>query len=57
MWYYFIDSEIYFQGKQQPPRKVEIFSIYDISNDKICCRDADGDVYELNKNEIIMEKD
>ena len=56
MKYYFIDNEIYFQGKKQPSRKVEIFSLYDMGNDKICCRDIDGNSYILDKKEIIVEK-
>lgn len=54
--YYFMDTEIYFQGKRQELRKVEVFSIYELGDGKVNCRDEDGNVYILDRSRIFSEK-
>ena len=50
---YFIDDNIWYQGKKQPSRKVEIVTMYKEPNGKTAvCYDKDGDEYRLNLNEI-----
>lgn len=50
---YFIDSEIYWQGKRQPPRKV-ILPIVEENDDKktALCYDEDWNAYILDLSEI-----
>lgn len=56
MQYYFIDKDIYFQNKKQPPRKVELFNVIkDESKDEFSGYDIDGNFYELSLNRLIEE--
>lgn len=50
---YFIDSNIWYQGKLQPPRKVELpIVIPDPNGRTALCYDNDGDYYTLPLTEI-----
>ena len=53
---YFIDNEIYFQGKRQEPRKVLLTSVEVIGN-KAICYDEDGDVYTLEPTQILDDNE
>ena len=54
MKYYFIDKEIYYQNKKMPERKVELFNV-EISEHQATGYDGNGNLYEINKNELIVE--
>ena len=54
--YYFIDDNIWFQNKKQPPRKVKLFFV-DINNDIVTGCDIDGNLYELNYKDLIIEEE
>lgn len=59
MKYYFIDSEIYYQGKKQPERKVELFNVDKVNvYDKTYYDgyDKDGNAYRILDKNIIMEE-
>lgn len=50
---YFIDEEIYYQGKKQPPRKVYLPIVIPNEDGKTAlCYDEDGDYYTLPLTEI-----
>lgn len=50
---YFIDSNIWYQGKLQPPRKVALpIVIPDPNGRTALCYDNDGDYYTLSLTEI-----
>ena len=53
---YFIDDNIWYQGKRQPPRKVELVAVFP-NNDNLTatCYDSDGDEYTLKLDEIFSE--
>lgn len=54
--YYFIDDEIYYKGKKQSPRKVELPIVRFNSNGRdAICYDNDGDLYILPIKEIFYE--
>lgn len=62
MRYYFIDKEIYFQNKKMPDRKVELFDcqkVTDYINNQefIEGYDIDGNLYKINKDELIIEEE
>lgn len=45
---YFIDEEIYYQGKKQPPRKVDLpIVIPNADGETALCYDKDGADYTL----------
>lgn len=52
--YYFIDKQIYYQGKRMPERKVELFNLsfdsYDVTG-----YDKDGDEYTIPIGDLIKE--
>ena len=54
--YYFWDHNIYYQGKRQPPRQVELVAVYP-NRDGITatCYDKDGDEYTLCLTEILKD--
>lgn len=53
---YFIDTQIYFQGKRMPPRKVPIK--IDVEDEKeIHCYDEDGNFYSIPKEKIYDDND
>lgn len=54
---YFTDTEIYFQGKKQKPKKVVLTSVEIIDNNKAICYDEDGDVYTLDVNQILDDNE
>lgn len=54
MKYYFIDKEIYYQGKKVPDRKIELFNIR-YSGEKVLATDEMGNDYEIDRNELIIE--
>lgn len=56
MRYYFIDKEIYFQNEKMPNRKVELFDI-EFFGDYVLGYDEDGNLYEQNKSELIIEEE
>lgn len=56
MRYYFIDKEIYFQNQKMPDRKVELFDI-EFFGDYIMGYDKDGNLYEITKDELIIEEE
>lgn len=56
MKYYFINREIYFQNEKMPDRKVELFNV-EISENYVTGYDKDGNLYELNKSELIKEEE
>lgn len=56
MRYYFIDKEIYFQNKKMADRKVELFNI-EFFGDYLLGYDKDGNLYEITKNELIIEEE
>lgn len=50
---YFIDNNIWFQGKRQPPRKVLLeFVIPNKDGLTATCYDTDGDQYQLLLTDI-----
>lgn len=50
---YFVDKNIWFNGKRQPPRKVELIKVDPNPNViTATCIDKDGDSYTLNLSEI-----
>ena len=50
---YFIDDNIWYQGKRQPPRKVELPTVIpDPNGITALCYDKDGDDYTLPLSEI-----
>ena len=56
---YFVDTEIFFQGKLQPPRRVPVYDVK-VINGKVYCRDKANNQYTLNENEVFedgLEKD
>lgn len=57
---YFMESGIYFQGKEQPPRKTEIIliegNIEDYSdNDDVSVLSIEENWYTIKKKNIILE--
>ncbi len=53
---YFIDTQIYFQGKKMPPRKVPVK--IDKENEKeVHCYDEDGNFYSIPKEKIHDDND
>ena len=55
---YFIDREIYFQGKQMPPKKVIITQMEPEMNGKtVLCYDKDGNDYSIDISEIRDDDD
>lgn len=55
---YFIDREIYFQGKKQPPRKVILHNIYNnFSPKSVIAYDELDNEYVLDANEIFDDND
>ena len=53
---YFIDKEIYYQGKKQPPRKVCLPVVIPDPNGRTAlCFDNDGDEYTLPLTEIFED--
>ena len=55
---YFIDTEIYYNGKKQAPKKVILPIVHiESSGDKATCYDEDGDEYTLRLNEIFEDND
>ena len=52
--YYFMDDEIYYQGKKQPPRKVKCFYLSE-SDGIVKFYDSEGDSYTMPK-ERVFEK-
>ena len=51
---YFIDDNVWYQGKRQPPRKVELVQVWENEDGKTaCCYDKDGDSYTLNLCDIL----
>lgn len=52
--YYFIDTEIYYQGKKQPSRKVELFNVNIIGN-TVYGADENDNEYEILKSQLIVE--
>ncbi len=55
MRYYFIDSEIYFQGKKEPPRKVELFAVDFEKDGTVTGYDENGNQYTLEAKEVFTE--
>lgn len=53
---YFIDDNIYFQGKKQIPRKVKLTSVTAIDDEKAICYDENGDSYTLELSKIYDEE-
>lgn len=54
---YFIDDNIWYQGKRQPPRKVELpIVIPDPNGRTALCYDKDWDYYTLNLSDIKEDK-
>ena len=54
---YFIDKEIYWQGKKQVPRKVIIHNItYCDDNKNVICYDDEGDCYILPITDIFDDE-
>lgn len=52
--YFFIDKQIYYQGKKLPDRKVELFNVsFDSVN--VTGYDKDGDEYTIPINDLIIE--
>lgn len=51
---YFIDTQIYFQGKQQPPRRVPVYDLK-LAQGKAYFHDRDGDHYVLSEDEIFED--
>ena len=51
---YFVDTDIYFQGKRQPPRRIPVYDAK-VSNGKVFCRDALDNHYTLNENEVFED--
>lgn len=50
---YFIDDNIWFQGKRQPPRKVYLPVVINEPNGRTAlCYDKDGADYTLDLNDI-----
>ena len=56
MRYYFIDTEIYFKGIKQPPRKVELFNVYKNGN-HYSGQDIDGNDYDISEIDILIEEE
>lgn len=55
---YFIDTEIYFQNKKLPPRKVIIeHIIYEPNGKTAICYDESGNDYRINLIEIYDDND
>lgn len=55
---YFIDREIYFQGKRQPPRKVILHKIYNnFNNHSVIAYDELDNEYVLETTEIYDDND
>lgn len=54
--FYFIDKKVYYLGKKQPYRKVEIFNVT-IYKDFFTANDKDGNQYKLDRSELIIEDD
>lgn len=53
---YFIDTEIYYQNKRLPPRKVKLPIVINNSDNKTAlCYDDDGNEYFLNRDEIFED--
>lgn len=53
---YFIDTNIWYQGKRQPPRKVELLACYPLNDGNYYCIDGDGDSYTLTRDQILVEE-
>lgn len=51
---YFIDNQIYFQGKQQPPRRVPVYDLK-LAQGKAYFHDREGNHYTLAENEIFED--
>ncbi len=53
---YFIDTNIWYQGKRQPPKKVELLQVWE-NDDKetACCYDEYGNSYTLKIIDIFEE--
>lgn len=51
---YFVDTEIYFQGKLQPPRRVPLYEVK-TSNGKVYCKDKQDNQYTLNQEEVFED--
>ena len=51
---YFVDTEIYYQGNRQPPRRVPVYDVK-ISNGKVYCKDKQENQYTLNENEVFED--
>ena len=56
MRYFFIEDEIYYEGKKQPPRKTELFDV-SIAYDKVFGYDENGNCYTLNKEQVVTESE
>ena len=55
---YFVDKNIWYQGKLQEPRKVELIKVIPDPNGKTAlCYDRDGNDYTLPLCDIIDEED
>jgi DNA-binding transcriptional regulator YiaG len=55
---YFIDTEIYYQNKKQPPKKVIITTMYNEPNGHTAlCYDEDGDEYSIELSDIYDDND
>lgn len=52
---YFIDTEIYFQGEKQPPRKVYLPVVIPCDDGSLFCYDEDGNDYSLPKEAVFTE--
>lgn len=54
---YFIDNDVWYQGKRQPPRKVVLEVVIPNQDGKSAtCYDKDGDSYTLKLTEILEEE-
>lgn len=54
---YFIDDNIWYQGKRQPPRKVYLKSAHIEPNEKyVTCYDMDDNEYRLKIEEVMEDE-
>lgn len=51
---YYIDKEIYYQNKLQPPRKIKCYFL-DIKDGEAYFYDEDGNLYIVPEEDIINE--
>ena len=51
---YFVDTQIYFQNKQLPPRRVPVYDLK-IAQGKAYFRDKEGNHYTLSESEIFED--